>query len=164
MKSCSFTGHRIIEEEYIAPLSDLLIKAIEYVYAEGCRNFYCGGALGFDTMAAKTLISMRIKYSDIRLCIVVPCKNQSENWSVAEMGMYDFILSAADEVIYTSEEYKRGCMRIRNKRLAELCDIMIAFCGREKSGSSQTVKMASDMGKKIFNLYPRIAGINISKV
>ncbi len=160
MKNCSFTGHRVILAEHVLPLTELLTKAIEYAYSNGCRNFYCGGALGFDTMAAKLIISMRMKYSDMRLFLLLPCKNQSENWTSSEMGMYDFILSEADEVIYTSEEYKRGCMKIRNERLAEVCDIMIAFCGRMQSGSAQTLKIAHSMEKTVLNLYPRIAGLS----
>ncbi len=157
MKNCSFTGHRVIAYEHRASLASLLEKAVEYAYAEGCRNFYCGGALGFDTMAAKTVITKRIICRDIRLILVLPCKNQSELWSEAEIGMYDFILSSADEVVYTSEEYNKGCMRKRNKYLAEVADMLIAFCGRDKSGSAQTVKIANEKGKTVFNLYWRIA-------
>lgn len=160
MKNCSFTGHRQINESHIKPLEELLIKAIEYVYSEGCRNFFCGGALGFDTMAAKAIIALRIKHSDMRLCIVVPCKNQHDSWSPAERDMYEYVLSAADEVVYTSDEYKPGCMRVRNQWLADACDVLIAFVGRDKSGSAQTVRMAQQKGKTVYNLYRRIADMN----
>ncbi len=160
MKNCSFTGHRIIAQEHIKPLEELLTKAILYAYDQGCRNFYCGGALGFDTMAAKKIISLRMKYRDMRLYLVLPCKEQSYNWTVSERSMYDYILSSADEVIYTSERYTKDCMRIRNMKLAEICDILIAFCGRQRSGSYQTVRMASELEKAVFNLYSRVVNRN----
>ena len=156
MKSCSFTGHRKIDEAHRAPLDELLGKAIEYVYSEGCRDFYCGGALGFDTMAAKKIISMRMKYRDMRLFIVIPCKEQAEGWSAGQVGMYEYILSLADEVIYTSEEYTASCMRKRNQKLVDVCDVLIAFAGRNRSGSAQTVRMAKQKGIKVYNLYHRI--------
>ena len=133
MKACSFTGHRIIPKEKIDPLSDLLDRAIDYAYAEGCRTFYCGGALGFDTMSAKAIIKKRMLKPDMRLIIVVPCADQEAKWSNSEKDMYNYVISSADEVIYTSLSYTPDCMRRRNEYLAESCDMLIAFCGNENA-------------------------------
>ena len=97
MKKCSFTGHRVIFDEHYARLDSLLSRAIEYVYSEGCREFYTGGALGFDTMAAKKLIAYRMTHNDVRLIVVVPCENQAEKWSSKAKEVYDFILANADD-------------------------------------------------------------------
>ena len=71
--------------------------------------------------------------------------------------MYDYILSSADEVAYTHDGvYTPNCMKIRNERLAELGDMLIAFSGRSTSGAAQTVRMAENMGKRVFNLYPTV--------
>ena len=157
MKSCSFTGHRVINPKHKAKLHDLLARGIEYAYKEGCRTFYCGGALGFDTMAAQCVLHFRIKYRDIRLVILIPCTDQSDSWSLADKQMYDYILSSADEVAYTHDGvYTPNCMKIRNERLAELGDMLIAFSGRSTSGAAQTVRMAENMGKRVFNLYPTV--------
>jgi predicted Rossmann fold nucleotide-binding protein DprA/Smf involved in DNA uptake len=44
-------------------------------------------------------------------------------------------------------------MRKRNKELASMCELMIAYVGADKSGSAQTVRMAKALGKEIINLY-----------
>ncbi|MBQ9071417.1 MAG: DUF1273 family protein [Clostridia bacterium] len=156
MINCSFTGHRIIENSLKEKLESRLSDAIEYVYREGCRNFYCGGALGFDTVAAKLLIKLRMKHRDMRLIIAVPCRDQSLKWTEPQRRMYDYILSSADEIIYTSEEYTKDCMRRRNLYLVENCDVLIAYSGRQNSGSAQTVRMAEKLGKTVYNLYGKL--------
>jgi hypothetical protein len=67
--------------------------------------------------------------------------------------MYEYLLSVSDEVIYIADEYYDGCMKERNMKLAELCDILIAYVARSNSGAAQTVRMASAMGKSVYNLY-----------
>jgi uncharacterized phage-like protein YoqJ len=156
MKACSFTGHRIIPKDKETALSDLLDRAIDYAYGEGCRTFYCGGALGFDTMAAKAIIKKRMLKTDMRLIIVIPCADQDAKWNSGEKNMYNYVISSADEVIYTSLSYTKDCMKRRNERLAEMCDILIAFCGNARSGSAQTVRIAKSLGKTVYNLYPKI--------
>lgn len=153
MKNCSFTGHRSIPQNHIKPLLALIERAVTYAYREGCRNFYTGGALGFDTMCAKTVLKFRLSNPDARLILVLPCKTQAERWSERQRSMYEYILMSADEVIYTSEEYTNGCMRKRNEQLVKLCDILIAYSGRESSGSAQTVRMAKTLNKIVYNLY-----------
>lgn len=153
MKACSFTGHRQIENVRLKPLEELLSRAIDYVYKEGCRTFYTGGALGFDTLAAKLLIKKRIFCPDIKLIVVIPCVDQSEKWGYSARQMYDYIASNADEVIFMSETYTKNCMKIRNEKLVEFCDVLIAYSGREYSASAQTVRMAQKAGKTVYNLF-----------
>lgn len=158
---CSFTGHRQIEPERRSALIDLLVRAIEYAYGEGCRDFICGGALGFDTLAAREVIRFRMTHSDARLILALPCIEQDLKWSEAQKSAYGFILSAADEVIYVSDSYTKTCMAERNRFLAERCDILIAYAGRSNSGAAQTVRMAEQMNKRIYNLYPTLHKENV---
>lgn len=154
IKNCSFTGHRVILPEHIALVKDRLKRGINYAYEKGCRNFFCGGALGFDTMAAREVILYRLSHKDVRLFLVLPCLNQSENWNEKQKDAYDFIASSADEIIYTSEEYTKDCMRVRNEYLAKSCDILIAYLTRSVSGAGQTVRIAKRLGKEVHNISP----------
>lgn len=153
MTTCSFTGHRNIERAHIDTLPGLIRRGIEYVYKLGVRRFCVGGAIGFDTMAAQEVISFKMTHHDVELVLVLPCFDQADNWNIIEREMYDFILSRADLVEYTSEHYYKGCMRIRNKRLVELSDVVIAYSNRSSSGAGQTVRMAEAAGKTVYNLY-----------
>jgi uncharacterized phage-like protein YoqJ len=151
--ACSFTGHRAIKNEHKSRIVGIILSAIKYAYESGCREFLTGGALGFDTLAAKEVIKFRQTHPGVRLILCLPCVNQAEHWSDREKSLYDYILSSADEVVYISETYTENCMKERNFLLASKCDILVAYCGRTKSGSGQTIRMADAMGKEIINIY-----------
>lgn len=156
MRTCAFTGHRKIKPEHMHKIGDLVARAIEYAYREGCRDFCVGGALGFDTVAAKEVILFRMSHPDTRLLVVAPCKNQADGWSESQVAMYEYVLSSADHVEYVADEYVDGCMRWRNQRLVNLSDILIAYVSRDFSGAAQTVRMAKAAGKTVYNLYPTL--------
>lgn len=154
--TCAFTGHRQVEKEAERALCALLVRAVAYAYAEGCRTFLTGGALGFDTLAARTVIAFRLSHRDVRLELLLPCLNQSERWTARRRTEYDWVLSEADEVCYFSDAYDKSCMRRRNAALAERCDLLIAYVGHERSGSAQTMRIASRLGRRIYNLYASV--------
>lgn len=154
--NCAFTGHRTVKPEHRAQLCDRLARAVEYVYSLGVRDFYTGGAVGFDTLAAREVLRFRITHPDVSLRLVLPCLNQDERWSDAQRERYSYVLQNAESVEYVAEEYTRGCMKERNRRLAELCDVMIAYVYRDGSGSSQTVRMARELGRQVYNISPTV--------
>ena len=155
-KVCAFSGHRIIKSEHRCRISGLIQRAINYAYTRGCRSFLSGGALGFDTLAAREVVRFRLTHPDVRLLLYLPCVNQDEQWSERDRNNYSYILSVADEIFYLYDEYVDGCMKERNRRLAEEADILISYVSRSNSGTGQTVRMAEKLGKEIYNLYPSL--------
>ena len=156
MENCAFSGHRDILPEKVLPLVELLKRSIAYAYEQGCRSFFCGGAVGFDTYAAKEVILFRVKHPDVRLVLMIPCADQSNGWNAMQRAAYDYILSEADEAVILSDTYHRGCMQKRNRALVEHADMLICYAGREGSGSSQTVHLAEKKGIPIYNLYTHV--------
>lgn len=154
--TCSFTGHRAIKPEHFKTVEDRLRRAVEYAYSRGCRVFYCGGALGFDTIAAREVIRFRVLHNDAVLRLVLPCPAQDEMWSAKQRDAYSYILKNAECVEYASDEYDASCMRKRNARLAQLGDIIIAYLYKDVSGSAQTVRIAKRLGKPVYNISPSI--------
>ena len=152
INGCSFTGHREIRISDAEALPALLLRGIEYVYQRGCKNFYCGGALGFDTLAAEAVIAFRRKHKDVKLYLVIPCANQDERWNSAQRKKYAALLKSADGKECLAESYYDGCMQARNARLVELCDVVIAYLYRQNSGAGQTVRIAKNQGKTVYNL------------
>ena len=153
MTTCAFTGHRSIKPEHKRLMPDLLARGIAYAYAQGCRRFVAGGAVGFDTEAARAVLRFRLEHPDVSLVLFLPCINQDEMWSDRQKDNYSFTLLNADEVVYISDEYTKDCMKRRNEAMASECDMMIAYVGHGRSGSSQTLRLATENGKKCFNLY-----------
>ena len=61
-------------------------------------------------------------------------------------------MKAADEVIYTSEEYGYGCMHKRNRRLVDDSSVCICYLTQMNGGTYYTVNYAKASGLKIINL------------
>ena len=155
-KSVCFTGHRVISEDR-KKLSERLYTILEKNIAEDdVTDFYAGGAVGFDTIAALNVLKLKEKYSEVRLHLVLPCPNeeQTKNWTAEQKYEFKCILGRADTVEYTSERFYRGCMGVRNAQLVKNAnDYCICYLeDGHKSGTWQTVKMAEEKGLKVINL------------
>lgn len=125
-----------------------MIEAIE----QGYRYFGCGGALGFDTLAAQTVLEMKNEYPEIRLILVLPCCNQMRCWKEADIAEYERIMKAADKVTYTSEQYYSGCMHKRNRHLVDNSSLCICYLTEPSGGTAYTVNYARTQGLKIINV------------
>ena len=156
MRVCSFTGHRQIKYSHLGGIAGLVDRAIEYAYSKGCREFIAGGAIGFDTVAAREVVKFRMTHRDVKLILFLPCLEQDSKWTARQKSQYEYLLSEADEVVYVSEQYSDGCMKQRNFQLAIKADILIAYVNRNNSGAAQTVRMAMEKGIEIYNLYPAL--------
>lgn len=76
-KTVCFTGHRIIPPEKGIALSAQLQEEIKTLIQSGYRYFGAGGALGFDTIAEQAVLQLRHDFPQIRLILVLPCKDQT---------------------------------------------------------------------------------------
>ena len=56
---CAFSGHRSLPAAAWEQLPRLLRQRIVSLAEEGYTGFLCGGAMGFDTLAAEAVISVR---------------------------------------------------------------------------------------------------------
>ena len=145
-----FTGHRTI------PATQELANAIESTVLsfinKGYKYFVAGGALGFDTFAADCILSLKSRGLDVKLILMLPCKNQASRWNRNDILKYEYHLKAADEVIYVSEAYTSWCMFARNRAMANASSACIAYCNKPDGGSAYTVKYASSQGITVVNL------------
>ena len=61
-QTCCFSGHRHLPKQQILHIHNLLVKRILKLIHIGVNTFICGGALGFDTLAALAVIQTILKY------------------------------------------------------------------------------------------------------
>lgn len=155
MSSACFTGHRIIPRT--AEIDERLYSILEkWIRIRGITDFYAGGAVGWDTLAAATVIRLREKYPEIKLHLVLPCSNaeQTARWSEVQRREFYRILGLADSAEYISDSYYNGCMKERNIRLVDHADTC-CFCywdpGAFSSGTGQTVRLAKKKQLTIIN-------------
>ena len=151
-RSVCFTGHRELPKEKRALLEERLYVLLRLFAEEGAERFLAGGARGFDTLAARTVLKVRRDFPDVRLILVLPCLDQTRGWSAEDIAAYEAIRAQADEVIYTSEQYFNGCMHKRNRRLVDESDVCIAFLQSPVGGTAYTVRYAESQGKEVINM------------
>ena len=152
-KTCCFTGHRILPKEEREQIRARLARAIRNLYEEGYRHFVAGGALGFDTVAAETVLAFRRHYPDITLTLMLPCADQDARWTDGERAIYTAQKQAADEVITLADRYFDGCMQKRNQAMVDASSACIAYMTRLRSGAGQTVRMAHAAGLRVINTF-----------
>ena len=134
--TCCFTGHRSIPFYEIPLIKRKLRKAIIEAIKDGYKYFGTGGAVGFDTISALTVLNLKKDYPEIKLILVLPCENQTRNWKNADIKQYEWVKSKADKVVYVSKEYTRDCMFKRNRHLVDNSSRCICYCNKENGGTS----------------------------
>lgn len=152
MKTCCFTGHRAIPAADRARIEKQTARAINQLIGDGYGTFVSGGALGFDLLAAETVLRAKTVYPAIRLVMVLPCRDQTAHWAPADCARYDAIVAAADEVIYTADVYHRGCMHLRNRAMVTMSDGCICYLTAATGGTAYTVGLAQKKGIPVFNV------------
>ena len=148
---CCFTVHRIMK----MPKSEIikrLDEVIDYLVSKGVIYYGCGGALGFDTLAAEAVIRARNKNPNVKLILVLPCKDQDKKWNDKDKEVYSYIKSQADKIRYISDEYTSTCMHDRNRHMVNESSVCIAFLERNSGGTYYTFKYAREKELVIYNL------------
>lgn len=162
--TCCFTGHRMIEERHRALLPSLLEQTLRELIADGYHTFLAGGALGFDTLAAEAVLSLRQELPQLQLVIVAPCANQTDGWPQADVLRYERIREAASSFLCLEAAYTRGCMRRRNLALVEMSAACISYCLRGRTGTSQTVGFAQRAGLAVIPLAERLEALSKAEI
>lgn len=151
-KTCCFTGHRRIPTEDYAAISKRLEQIIRELYRQGIIYYGAGGALGFDTLAADTVLRLREELPEIRLILVLPCLNQTKGWAPKDVEHYEDIKKRTDKVVYISREYAPGCMHKRNRHLVDYSSVCVAYLTHSSGGTAYTVGYAREQGARVVNV------------
>ena len=152
-KTVCFTGHRQIPNASYEALQELLTDVLEKQIQNGATVFRAGGALGFDTLAALTVLLLRRKYPDIRLELILPCPTQTKGWARNDVLLYEQILEQADSYRYVSQFYFNGVLQVRNRALVEGADVCVAYLTSSHGGGTAfTASFAMKSGLELVNL------------
>ena len=152
MRTCCFTGHRQIPLEERAEIADKLERVIVSLYQRGIRYYGAGGALGFDTLAAQTVIYLRKSCPGIKLILVLPCLTQTRRWRPEDVAEYEHIKTEADKTVYTAKQYTPDCMHKRNRHLVDNSSVCICYLTRNSGGTAYTIRYAKKRNLEIINI------------
>ena len=159
---CCFTGYRpskfpfklsVNNEEYIK-FENNLVKGILDLVNEGCNVFYSGMAMGFDIIAAETVLLLKKSniIGDIKLISVLPFETQGDGFDDFWQKKFDFILENCDEKIVLSKDYFKGCYQVRNKYMVDNSDFVLTWFDGKSGGTKNTIDYAVKNYRKIFNV------------
>lgn len=155
-RSCCFTGHRALPKDLIPEIKALLKSEIITLIEKGYTDFYAGGALGFDTLAALSVLELKKDYPHIKLHIIMPCADQTIKWNKADIAVFESIRESADEVVCLAPRYFNGCMMIRNRHMVDASSAVIAYLTEVNGGSAATVKYASRKNVPVINIAEKL--------
>jgi len=152
-KTVCFSGHRVLYDPKEI-IEKRLETAVRQSISKGADTFIAGGAIGFDTIAAHTVIRLRGEYPDIRLILALPCppEYQTLKWKAWQKKEYSEILKQADEVRVLSDEYTKDCMPSRNRYMVDNSGTLIYYLRIDHGGTKYTVDYAKGKGTNLVGL------------
>lgn len=159
-----FTGHRPSSlpwkydenasscDEFKKDLYSILEKAIQC----GWTSFITGMAIGFDTIAAETVLSLKKKYKNVKLYGAIPHPGQEERWSDSDKSRYHKIMKKLDDYEICSDSYVGAeTMYKRNRFIVDNSSVIVALWnGNPRSGTSNTINYAKKQGRKVRLINP----------
>lgn len=161
--ACCFTGYRPAkfpfplkkgDKEY-TEFENRLTETVLSLCDRGVLTFYTGMAMGFDIIAAETVLNIRdMCFSKaVRLSAVVPFKGQPSSFDEEWRRRYETVLSSADETVVLSNDYYNGCFHRRNKFMVDNSEVVVTWFDGQSGGTASTLHYADRRQKEIINLF-----------
>ena len=150
-KTACFTGHREMQMA-VNEVKYRLGELLDMLIAKGVVYYGCGGAWGFDFLAAEAVIDKKKLNPEVKLILVLPCKDQAKSWRPEQKATSSYIKTQADKIVYTAETYSKGCMHKRNRHLVDNSGYCISFLEKHQGGTFYTFSYAMSKELEIYNL------------
>ncbi len=150
-QTACFTGSRNLPPDEREEVFGRVVALLHRLYGEGYRYFGVGGALGFDELAARAVLSLRGTYPAIRLIGVLPCRDWDAKWPRGDRERYAALLAGMDKVVVLCEGYEPGCLQRRNRWLVDNSSLCIGW-GEDTGGTAYTLAYAEKQGKRVIRL------------
>lgn len=155
-RTCCFTGHRVIPEKDLPGILERTEQAVRRLIEQGVVFFGVGGAIGYDTEAAKLLFRLRATdYPQIKVILVYPFEGITNRWSDEQRAEYARLLPKYDKAVCVAQRASREAYLARDRHLINGSAYCIAYCTRDSGGTAYTLRYAQQEGLKIFNVAGR---------
>ena len=124
---CCFTGHCDITPYTPDTVFEQTKSIVTLLVSKDFKYFGTGGALGFDTIAAQAVLSVKETHPEVKLILVLPCENQTKYWKQQDIDVYNDIKLKADKVKVLASHYYNGCMQKKADTLLIVVLLVFAF-------------------------------------
>lgn len=151
--TCCFTGHRKIRKGDEAAIRAKIREQVLPLLDQGITDFMVGGAVGFDMLAAETLLDLREKEGkELRIISALPFLQWRKGWPMEAVEREDRILEKSDEILISAKGYSRQSYLHRDRRMVDASSVCIAYCTRMGGGTAYTVRYALRQGVPVVNI------------
>lgn len=151
-RTCCFTGHREIREEDLPAILKRTEQVVRRLIEKGVAFFGVGGAVGYDTEAAKLLCRLRATdYPHIKVILVYPFEGFTGRWSDAQRAEYARLLPQYDKTVCVAQRASREAYLERDRHLVDSSAYCIAYCTHNSGGTAYTVRYAHQQGVPVYN-------------
>lgn len=151
-QTCCIIGNRLLPRGQADEISARLEEKILKLASLGVTRFFTGGNVGFDTLAAQTVLRARALNPSISLVLVLPSRDQAAKWPASAVAVYESIKASADDVIYTSDEPSRGHILKRNRFMVDEADYCLTHLSKTSGRTAQTVRYAERTDHVVINI------------
>lgn len=152
-RTCCFTGHRIIPEKDLPGILEETKNVVRRLIEHGVMFFGVGGAIGYDTEAAKLLFRLKTAgYPQIKVILVYPFEGFTSRWSNAQQIEYARLLPQYDKVVCVAQRASKEAYLARNRHLVDGSAYCIAYCTHSSGGTAYTVQYALKKGLSVYNM------------
>jgi uncharacterized phage-like protein YoqJ len=107
-------------------------------------------------VAALKVLDLTPVLPGLELELILPCRDQTDQWNDSNTRTYAYILSAATRSRFLFDRYMEGCMLERDRQLVRGSDACVAYCAHSRGGTAYTCALALREGLELINLYDRI--------
>lgn len=161
VRKCCFTGYRPSkfpfsldgESKQFKEFENALIEGILDLAEDNCRIFYSGMAMGFDIIAAETVLFLKNAYnSPLKLVAVLPFAEQGNSFTSFWKERYQRVLEQCDEKVILSDKYFSGCYQKRNEYMVNNSDYVLTWYDGKSGGTRNTIDFAAKKGRFILNV------------
>ena len=157
-QSCCFTGYRpekfpfefTENDPNYRDFENELLSCISRLINSGVDTFYCGGARGFDILAAELVASVKERFL-VKLIMALAFPGQEKGWEEDWQMRFNAVTAVADEVKYLSPSYEKGAYHKRNRFMVDNSDVLLTYYDGTKGGTASTVEYAMKKRLRIIN-------------
>lgn len=139
-------GHR---ESFINYEKEMMTTLENLILENDNVAFMTGGMGKIDNLFSSTVRSLKRKYKNIRLLLVVPYLTSELNKNK------DYYVAMYDEIVVPDElagVHYKAAIKQRNRWMVEHCDVIIGCTYRDFGGAYTAIQYAKKAGKKVIKL------------
>lgn len=153
-QTCCFTGHRLIPSHELDTVTARTeIKIRELIVHNNVRFFGVGGAIGYDTLAAKILFRLReTDFPQIKIILVYPFDSFTARWNIEQKTEYALLLPQYDKTVCVAQSATKEAYLARDRHLVDCSAYCIAYCTRTTGGTAYTVRYAQEHRLQVYNI------------